>query len=142
MSARSKARKRALDVLYEADVRAADPLVVLREVTQRREVDEGVSPHDYTVDLVQGVAAHRERIDDIVQTHSQGWVISRMPVIDRNVLRLAAFELLWGQDAPDAVIIDQAVQMSKDLSTEDSPGFVNGVLARVLKERPTMELAD
>ncbi len=142
MSARSKARKRALDVLYEADVRAADPLVVLREVTQRREVDEGVSPHDYTVDLVQGVAAHRERIDEIVQTHSQGWVISRMPVIDRNVLRLAAFELLWGQDAPDAVIIDQAVQMSKDLSTEDSPGFVNGVLARVLKERPTMELAD
>lgn len=142
MSARSKARKRALDVLYEADVRAADPLVVLREVTQRREVDEGVSPHDYTIDLVQGVAAHRERIDEIVQTHSQGWVISRMPVIDRNVLRLAAFELLWGQDAPDAVIIDQAVQMSKDLSTEDSPGFVNGVLARVLKERPTMELAD
>lgn len=142
MSARSKARKRALDVLYEADVRAADPLVVLREVTQRREADEGVTPHDYTVDLVQGVAAHRERIDDIVSTHSQGWVISRMPVIDRNVLRLAAFELLWGQDAPDAVVIDEAVQLSKDLSTEDSPGFVNGVLARVLKERPTMELAD
>jgi len=142
MSARSKARKRALDVLYEADVRSIDPLEVLNQVTARRASGEGVTPHEYTVELVRGVAAHRERIDDILQSHSQGWVISRMPAVDRNVLRLATYELLWGRQAPDAVIIDQAVELSKELSTEDSPGFVNGVLARLVHERPTMELAD
>ena len=142
MSARSKARKRALDVLYEADVRSVDPVEVLRQVSARREADEGVTPHEYTVDLVEGVATHRERIDDILQTHSQGWVISRMPAVDRNVLRLAAYELLWGQQAPDAVVIDEAVELSKSLSTEESPGFVNGVLARLVRERPTLELAD
>ena len=142
MSARSKARKRALDVLYEADLRSIDPTVVLDQVTDRRFAQEGVSPHDYTVTVVRGVSGRRDRIDDIIQTHSQGWVISRMPAIDRNVLRMATYELLWGREAPDAVIIDEAVELSKQLSTEDSPGFVNGVLARILVERPLLELSD
>jgi N utilization substance protein B len=142
MSARSKARKRALDVLYEADVRSLDPMAVLSQVTDRRVEHEGVSPHEYTVAIVEGVAARRDRIDEIIQTHSQGWVISRMPVIDRNILRMAAYELLWGRQAPDAVIIDEAVGLCKELSTEDSPGFINGVLAKVLVERPLLELAD
>lgn len=140
MSARSKARKRALDVLYEADMKNIPARDVLAQVTERRQSDEGVRPHDYTVDLVEGVEQHRDRIDEILQTHSHGWVISRMPVIDRNILRMAAFELLWGRQAPDAVVIDEAVGLSKELSTDESPGFVNGVLARLVQVRPVLEL--
>lgn len=142
MSARSKARKRALDVLYEADMKGIPASQVLAQVTERRQSEEGVRPHDYTVDLVTGVEAHRDRIDEILQTNSHGWVISRMPAIDRNILRMAAFELLWGGQAPDAVVIDEAVGLSKELSTDESPGFINGVLARLVQVRPMLELDD
>ena len=142
MSARSKARKRALDVLYEADMKGVSADDVLAHVTDRRQIDEGVRPHDYTVELVEGVQRHRDRIDEVLQTHSHGWVISRMPVIDRNILRMSAFELLWGRQAPDAVVIDEAVVLSKELSTDESPGFINGVLARLVQVRPTLELDD
>lgn len=142
MSARSKARKRALDVLYEADMKGIPASQVLAQVTERRHSEEGVRPHDYTVDLVTGVETHRDRIDEILQTNSHGWVISRMPAIDRNILRMAAFELLWGGQAPDAVVIDEAVGLSKELSTDESPGFINGVLARLVQVRPMLELDD
>lgn len=141
MSARSKARKRALDVLYEADVRGANPLDVLADVTARRQADEGVTPHDFTVVLVEGVQAHRDRIDDLVQSNSHGWVLSRMPAVDRNILRLGAFEILWGHDAPDAVVIDEAVNLARELSTDESPSFVNGLLARLVEMRPYLELS-
>lgn len=140
MSARSKARKRALDVLYEADMKGVSAESVLAQVTDRRQTDEGVRPHDYTIEIVEGVHRHRDRIDEILQSHSHGWVISRMPVIDRNILRMSAFELLWGHQAPDAVVIDEAVSLSKELSTEESPGFINGVLARLLQVRSSLEL--
>jgi transcription antitermination protein NusB len=140
VSARSKARKRALDVLYEADIRGLSARVVLDQVTERRAAEEGVAPHELTVAIIDGVEGHRERIDELLQTYSHGWVISRMPAIDRNILRLAAFELLWGSDAPDAVVIDEAVSLTRELSTDESPAFVNGLLAQLVEVRPSLEL--
>ncbi len=131
MAARSKARKRAVDVLYEADVRGGDPVATLR--TRIELADPPVN--DFTVDLVEGTQGHRERIDEILADYAEGWTIDRMPGVDRAVLRLGIYELLWRDDVPDAVVIDEAVELAKSLSTDESPRFVNGVLARVLRDR-------
>jgi transcription antitermination protein NusB len=134
VSARSKARKRAVDLLYEADLRGADALATLAE-----RVALGEPPvQEYAVELVEGVAAHRQRIDQLLTDYAEGWTIERMPGVDRAVLRVGVFELLWRADVPDAVAIDEAVELAKSLSTDESPRFVNGVLARVLRDRPTV----
>ncbi|GGP62615.1 transcription antitermination factor NusB [Saccharothrix coeruleofusca] len=128
MGARSKARKRAVDVLYEADLRGVDAVTLLAE----RVGSTDVPPvNDYTVGLVEGVTAHRARIDDLISEHSEGWTLQRMPAVDRAVLRVGLYELLWAADVPDAVAIDEAVELAKGLSTDDSPRFVNGVLGRI-----------
>jgi N utilization substance protein B len=134
VAARSKARKRALDVLYESDLRGVDPLTTLAE---RRALAEP-PVNDYTVSLVEGVQSHRERIDAILTDSADGWTLARMPGVDRAVLRLGVYELLWRDEIPDAVAIDEAVELAKTLSTDDSPRFVNGVLARVLRDRPVV----
>ncbi|WP_073480448.1 transcription antitermination factor NusB [Streptoalloteichus hindustanus] len=128
MGARSKARKRAVDVLYEADLRGVDPVTLLSERIGSPEVPP---INDYTVTLVEGVTAHRSRIDQLISEHAEGWTLPRMPAVDRAVLRLGLFELLWAGDVPDAVAIDEAVELAKQLSTDDSPRFVNGVLGRI-----------
>ena len=138
MGARHKARKRALDALYEADVRGPDPLVVVAESRQRRADDGEPDLPEYAVALVEGVVGHRERIDELLSTYSLGWTLERMPVVDRNLLRIGVFEILWGE-VPPAVAIDEAVQLTRDLSTDDSPAFVNGVLGRILSERATLD---
>ena len=134
MSARSKARKRALDVLYEADVRDVDATDTLSAWVTR--ADPPVQ--DYTRLLVEGVASKRRRIDDVITTYSGDWPLERMPPVDRNTLRLAVFELLWCDDVPDAVVIDEAVELAKSLSTDDSAGYVNGLLARVLADKEAL----
>jgi len=134
VAARSKARKRALDVLYEADLRNVDALSTLAE---RRELAEPPL-NEYTVALVEGVQAHRDRIDAILADYAEGWTLARMPGVDRAVLRLGVYELLWRDEVPDAVAIDEAVELAKSLSTDESPRFVNGVLARVLRDRPAL----
>ena len=136
MSARGKARKRALDVLYEADVRGSDPLEVL--ASRREQADPPVG--DYAVVLVEGVVAHRERIDELLTTYSEGWSVERMPAVDRNVLRLAAYELLWCDDVPDSAAISEAVALVSSLSTDESAAFVNGLLARLRDVRPRLSL--
>ena len=134
MAARSKARKRAVDVLYEADVRGDDRLSVLRD---RIETANPPVP-EHTLRLVEGVAEHATRIDELIDTHASGWSIDRLPDVDRAILRMAVFELLWADDVPDAVVIDEAVELAKALSTDDSPGYVNGVLGAILAaEVPT-----
>ena len=134
MAARSKARKRAVDVLYEADIRSGDPLTLLRE----RVADETQPVHEHTVRLVEGVAEHSARIDELIDTHASNWSIDRLPDVDRAILRMAVFELLWADDVPDAVVIDEAVELAKTLSTDDSPAYVNGVLGAILAaEVPT-----
>ena len=134
MAARSKARKRAVDVLYEADVRGDDRLSVLRD---RIETANPPVP-EHTVRLVEGVAEHAARIDELIDAHASGWSIDRLPDVDRAILRMATFELLWADDVPDAVVIDEAVELAKTLSTDDSPAYVNGVLGAILAaEVPT-----
>jgi len=128
MGARSKARKRAVDLLYEAGLRGEDPVTLLAG----RIGSPDVPPiNDYTVTLVEGVTAHRARIDELLTEHAEGWTLQRMPAVDLAVLRLGLYELLWAQDVPDAVAIDEAVHLAKVLSTDDSPRFVNGVLGRI-----------
>lgn len=134
MSARTKARKRALDVLFECDLRSSDTLETL---AQRLAQAEPPVP-EYTVTLVEGVVAHRGRIDDLIQTHSQGWTLERMPVVDRNLLRIGIFELLWVDETPDGVVLSEAVNLAQQLSTDESAAFVNGVLAKLLAEKPTL----
>ena len=136
MPARSKARKRALDVLFEAELRDRPVLEVLAE----RAADEIPPLPAYAADLVRGVVAHQERIDGLIAEHAQGWALERMPAVDRNILRIGAYELLWADDVPDAVAISEAVQLARDLSTEGSPAFVNGLLARLLELKPTLTL--
>ena len=134
MAARSKARKRALDVLYEADLRGVDPLTTLADRQQLAEPPL----NDYTVALVEGVQSHHGRIDEILAHYAEGWTLARMPGVDRAVLRLGVYELLWCDEVPDAVAIDEAVELAKTLSTDESPRFVNGVLAHVLRDRPAL----
>ena|SRR5437764_9090079 len=128
MTARRKARKRAIDVLYEADIRSVDPVTMLAD---RVGAPDLPPVNDYTVTLVEGVNTHRTRIDELLAEHSEGWSVQRMPSVDRAVLRLGLYELLWESDVPDAVVIDEAVELAKTLSTDDSPRFVNGVLGRI-----------
>src|SRR3954453_2816609 len=134
MAARSKARKRALDVLFEADQRGLDPLDVLAERVRR--ADPPIA--EYTVEIVEGVVAHQERIDELLSTYAQGWTLDRMPGVDRSLLRLSAWELLFNDDVPDAVPIDGAGELGRSLSTDESPAFVNGLLARLLEVKPTV----
>ena len=136
MPARSKARKRALDVLFEAELRGLPVLDVLAE----RAADEIPPLPAYAADLVRGVHAHQQRIDELLAAYAEGWTLERMPTVDRNLLRIGAFELLWADDIPDAVAISEAVRLARELSTEGSPAFVNGLLARLLGLKPTLAL--
>ena len=134
MAARSKARKRAVDILYEADLRGADPLAVLRD----RIADAHPPVPDHAVRLVEGVVEQQPRIDELIEQHTRGWSLERLPDVDRAILRMATFELLWADDVPDAVVIDEAVELAKTLSTDDSPAYVNGVLGGIVAaEIPT-----
>ncbi len=136
MAARTKARKRALDVLFEAEQRGIDPLVVL----QRRIAEPGTQAPmpQYAVDVVEGVVAHLERIDEVLASHSHGWTVPRMPAVDRNLLRLGAWEILYNDDVPDGVAVSEAVELASTLSTDESPAFVNGLLARIVELKPTL----
>jgi len=130
MPARRKARKRALDVLYEADLRDRNIGRTLDEYVARME-----SPRPehlpYAVSLVEGVASHLDRIDELIASYAEGWTIDRMPVVDRNLARIAVYELLYVDDIDDPVAITEAVELAKELSTDDSPRFLNGILGRI-----------
>jgi len=131
VGARSKARKRALDVLYEAELRGLDTVAVLGE--RLAQADPPIP--EYAVTLVEGVLAHRARIDELLAAYAVDWPLDRMPAVDRNLLRIGAYELLFTTDVPPAVAISEAVELATSLSTEESPKFVNGVLARVAQDR-------
>ena len=134
MGARSKARKRALDVLYEAGQRDGDALATLRE---RLALSDPPVP-EYAATLVEGVVQHRERIDELLSTYAEQWTLDRMPPVDLAALRIGAYELLWCDDVPDPVAVSEAVALVADLSTDESAGFVNGLLARLLSLKPSL----
>lgn len=134
MAARTKARKRALDVLFAADVRGESATEALD-----RAIAEGEGPtNDYTSVLVRGVEEHRARIDEVLAEYAEGWTLQRMPAVDRNVLRLGVWELLWADDVPGAVAISEAMTLVTELSTDESPQFVNGVLGAVLRNKASL----
>jgi N utilization substance protein B len=134
MAARSKARKRALDILFECDARDTMPLDLLDE--RIKLADPPVN--EYTAVLVRGVSEHIGRIDSLLEKYSQGWTLDRMPAVDRNALRIGVFEVLYVDDVPDAVAVSEALELVRDLSTDESPSFVNGVLGSVLRDKPAL----
>ena len=136
MAARTKARKRALDLLFEAEQRRVNALELLRTrlATPATEAPLG----EYTVALVEGVVEHWSEIDEAIATYAQGWSLDRMPAVDRAILRLGAFEVLYSSEVPEPVAISEAVALATALSTDDSPRFVNGVLGRLFEVKPTL----
>jgi N utilization substance protein B len=132
MGARSKARKRALDILYASELRGEEPTTALD-----RAIAAGEGPtNDYTSELVRGVMEHRSRIDELLADYSEGWTLDRMPAVDRNVLRLGVFEMLYAEDVPAGVAVTEAVGLVRELSTDESPAFVNGILGTIQRNQP------
>ncbi|MFF6846989.1 transcription antitermination factor NusB [Streptomyces antimycoticus] len=139
MAARNKARKRAFQILFEADQRGTTVQIVLADWIRLARTDDRQPPvSEYTMQLVEGYARHIDRIDELIATYAVGWTLDRMPVVDRNILRLGAYELVWEDETPDAVVIDEAVQLAKEFSTDDSPAFVNGLLGRIKELKPSL----
>lgn len=134
MAARSKARKRALDIIFECEVRGLPLGATLDE-----RVIAGEPPvNEYTVTLIRGIVDHQTRIDELISTYAQGWSLERMPAVDRNVLRLGVLEVLYVDDVPDAVAVSEAMNLVRELSTDESPAFVNGVLGNILRDKPAL----
>ena len=135
MSARSKARKRALDLVFAAEARGTAPGDFLADQVAAGEIPT----NPYTTTLVEGVAERLDRIDELISTYAEGWSLARMPAVDRNVLRLAVLEVLWIDDVPDAVAVSEAVNLVKELSTDESPAFVNGVLGNIVRDKDELK---
>jgi N utilization substance protein B len=131
VSARSKARKQSLDLLYEGDIRGQEPaeLLALRDVTE--EGPDARPMREYTKELISGIAENRRKIDELISTYAQGWDMDRLPAVDRNILRLGIYEILWCKDLDDAIAIDEALNLARELSTDDSAGYIHGVLGRI-----------
>lgn len=136
MAARTKSRKRALDILFESEAQNLPPGGTLAE----RRADTEYPVNDYAVQLVEGVVAHRDRLDEIITENSHDWTLERMPAVDRNLLRLGAYEILYVDDVPDAVAVSEAVNLAGDLSTDESPSFVNGLLSRIVELKPSLSV--
>lgn len=134
MSARGKARNRALEVLFEAEQRSVSAFDVLR--ARRERTDQIVNP--YTLEIVEGVVSLQPAIDEFLETYSQGWTLERMPSVDRIILRIGAWELLYNDDVPDGVAVSEAVALAKTLSTDESPSFINGLLGRLQQLKPSL----
>ena len=131
MGARTRYRKRALDILFESELQG---LPTGGSLAERRETNEP-PVNEYTVGLVEGVAANLEAIDAALAEHSTGWSLDRMPGVDRNLLRIATYEIWFADDVPDAVAVSEAVELARELSTDESPGFVSGLLSAVLRAK-------
>ncbi|WP_017933590.1 transcription antitermination factor NusB [Nocardioides sp. Iso805N] len=133
MSARSKARKRALDLLFAAEAQGTSATDLLAA-----QVADGELNNPYTATLVEGVVAKQAAIDEILGRYAQGWTLDRMPAVDRNVLRLGAWELLFADDVPEHVALSEAVELVRDLSTDESPTYVNGVLGAIQRDKASL----
>ncbi len=139
---RHQARKRAVDLLFEAEARGLTPVEVVDIRTALAEAKPEVAPlHPYTVAVARGVNEHTAHIDDLITSHLQGWTLDRLPAVDRAILRVSVWELLYADDVPEPVAVDEAVELAKELSTDESPGFINGVLGQVMLVTPQIRAA-
>ncbi len=134
MAARSKARKRALDVLFECEVRG----LPLGQTLEDRVLAAEPPVNEYTVTLIRGIVEHQTRIDELIATYALGWTLERMPTVDRNALRIGVYEVMYADDVPDAVAVSEAMVLVRDLSTDDSPAFVNGVLGTIVRDKAAL----
>ena len=140
MSARSKARKQALDILFESDIRGSVALDIL---VSRDVVEEGPDARpirEYTREIITGVSEHRRKIDELIATYAQGWDMDRLPAVDRSILRIGIYEIIWAQSLPDAVAIDEALTLAKELSTDESAGYIHGVLGKIASIKEIISL--
>lgn len=135
MAARTKARKRALDILFECELQS----IPLGQTLAERRLAADPPVNDYTVKLVEGIVATQEHIDAVLTENSVGWTLDRMPGVDRNLLRIGAFEILYVDDIPDPVAVSEAVNLAKDLSTDESPAFISGLLSKLIRLKPTLQ---
>ena len=140
MTARSKARKHSLDLLYEADIRGSEPVELLSLRDIELDGPDARPVRDYTKVLVIGVSEHRRKIDELITTYAKGWDMDRLPAVDRNILRLAIYEILWEDGLDDAIAINEALSLAKELSTDDSAGYIHGVLGRITSIKTTLSL--
>ncbi|TGD90349.1 transcription antitermination factor NusB [Mycolicibacterium sp. CH28] len=139
---RHQARKRAVDLLFEAEARGLTPAEVADGRIALAEANTDISLlNPYTVTVARGVTEHAPHIDELITAHLQGWTLERLPAVDRAILRVAVWELLHADDVPEPVAVDEAVELAKELSTDDSPGFVNGVLGQVMLVTPQIRAA-
>jgi N utilization substance protein B len=131
VSARGKARKQALDILFETDIRGTSAIDLLNARSDEDQGPDSRPIREYTRELITGVSDHRRKIDELISTYARGWDMDRLPTVDRNILRYAIFELLWCESTPDAVVIDEALNLAKELSTGESAGYIHGVLGQI-----------
>ena len=140
MSARSKARKQALDILFESDIRGSVALDIL---LSRDVIEEGPDARpirEYTREIINGVSEHRRKIDELIATYAQGWDMDRLPAVDRSILRIGIYEIIWANTLPDAVAIDEALTLAKELSTDESAGYIHGVLGKIASIKESISL--
>lgn len=140
MSARSKARKQALDLLYETDIRGTNLVETLVSRDIPAEGPDARPIREYTKELVNGVSDNRRKIDELIMTYAQGWDMDRLPAVDRNILRLGIYEILWSTDVPMSVAIDEALILAKELSSDDSSKYIHGVLGRIASIKDTISI--
>ena len=140
MSARSKARKQALDLLYESDIRGSQALQLLESRDAADEAPDARPIREYTRELISGVADNRRKIDELIITYAQGWDMDRLPAVDRNILRLGIFEILWTATVPVSVAIDEALNLAKELSSDESSKYIHGVLGRIASLKDSISI--
>jgi N utilization substance protein B len=131
VSARSKARKQALDLLYEADIRGSSAFELLQSRDVLEEGPDARPIRDFTKDLITGISTNSRKIDELITTYAQGWDMDRLPAVDRNILRLAIYEIVWSTDLADGIAIDEALTLAKELSTDESASYIHGVLGKI-----------
>ena len=140
MSARSKARKQALDLLYETDIRGTNLIETLEVRDIPAEGPDARPIREYTRELINGVSENRRKIDELITTYAQGWDMDRLPAVDRNILRLGIYEILWSTTVPTSVAIDEALDLARELSSDDSSKYIHGVLGRIASIKDTISI--
>ena len=140
MSARSKARKQALDVLYESDIRGNDALQILESRDVQDEGPDARPIREFTRELIMGTVENRRKIDELIMTYAQGWDMDRLPAVDRNILRLGIFEILWSTNVPVSVAIDEALNLARELSSDESSKYIHGVLGRIASLKDSISI--
>lgn len=140
MSARSKARKQALDLLYEADIRSGSALEILQSRDVIEEGPDARPIREFTKELISGVSLNSRKIDELITTYAQGWDMDRLPAVDRNILRLGIYEIIWSTELADGIAIDEALTLAKELSTDESAGYIHGVLGKISSIKESIPL--